>query len=117
MPVPDEEMGQSIEYKQLRKYPKYQNTWNASYSNEIGQLCQGLGKVTNKPHNQHVKGTDTFKVIHYTDIPVERLKEIIYIKVVCEVRPPKSDLHHTRITIGGKHISYPSGIITTMGSL
>ena len=63
-------MGQYLEYRQLRKYPKYQNIWNKSYSNELGRLCQGVGKGTDGPRNQRVRGTDTFKVIHYADIPV-----------------------------------------------
>ena len=70
MPVLDEETGQSLEYRQLRKYPKHQKIWNELYSNELDQFFQGLGKGTDGPHNQRVKGTDTFKVIHYAGIPV-----------------------------------------------
>ena len=72
MPVLDEETGQSLKYRQLQKHPKYQNIWNESYSNELVRLYQVIGKGTDGPHNQQIKGIDTFKVIHYVDIPVER---------------------------------------------
>ena len=70
MPVIGEEMAQSLKYRQLRKNTKYKKKWNELYSNELGQLCQGVGKVTDIPNNQYVKGTDTFQVIHYANIPV-----------------------------------------------
>ena len=47
---------------------------------------------------------ETFKVISYTDIPVDRRNEITYTKVVCKVLPHKVDPHQTRITIGVKRI-------------
>ena len=57
IPVMDEEAGQSLEYRQLRKHPKYQKIWNTSYPNELGRLCQGVGKGTYGPHNQtHQEG-------------------------------------------------------------
>ena len=117
MPVVDEEMGQSFKYRQLQKHPKYQKIWNTSYSNELVRLCPGVRKVTYVPHNKCVRGADTFKVICYDDIPVNRQKLITYTKVVCEVRPHKVDLYCTRITIGGNLICYPSDVSTPTGSL
>ena len=70
----DEEMEQYLEYRQLHKHPTYQNIWNISYSNEMGRLFQGLGKVPDGTCNQCVRGTDTFKVTRYAEIPVDRLK-------------------------------------------
>ena len=40
MPVLENETGESLEYSQLRRHPKYKKIWNTSYSNEVGRLCQ-----------------------------------------------------------------------------
>ena len=63
-PVIDEETGQLMEYRQLRKHLKYATTWTTSYSNEMGHLCHGIGKNT-KSTGKRVEGTDNFFVIHY----------------------------------------------------
>ena len=44
MPVLDEFSGQSLQYRQLRKHPKFAHIWNTSYANELGRICQGIGK-------------------------------------------------------------------------
>ena len=117
MPVNEEEAGQSLEYRKPRKYPKYQKIWNTSYSNKLGRSCKWVRKGIYGPRNQHVRGTDTFKVIHYTDIPVDRRKEITYKKVVYEVHPHKEDPNFTRTNIGGNCIYYPGKVGTPTGSL
>ena len=38
MPVLDNETGESLEYNQLRRQPKYKKIWNISYSNELGRI-------------------------------------------------------------------------------
>ena len=83
MPVIDDETGESLEYKQLRKRAKYADIWNESFSNGLGRLCQGIGKGNKGPKNQRVEGTNTFFPISYNDIPKDRRKEITYTKVVC----------------------------------
>ena len=117
MPIIDEETGQYLEYIQLQKNPKYHKIWNALYSNKLGQLCQGVGKVTYGPRNQCVSKTDAFKFICDAKIPVDRWREITYTNVVCEVRPHKADPHRTRITINGNRICYPGDVGTPTGSL
>ena len=87
------------------------------YSNELRRLCQGVGKGTDGTHNQCVRGADTFKVIFYADIPLDRRKEITYTKVVFKVHPHKADPHRTHITINGKCICYPGDFGTPTGSL
>ena len=87
-PVINEDTAQLMEYRQLRKHPKYAATWTTSYSNETGRLCQGIGKNT-EGTGKRVKVTDTFFVIHYHDIPSDRRKEITCTSVVCKVRPQK----------------------------
>ena len=44
MPDLDEETGQSLEFCQLQRHSKCKDTWAVSYSNELGRLCQGIGK-------------------------------------------------------------------------
>ena len=54
----------------------------------MGGLFQGL--VTGKNGlGKIVEGTDTFYVMKFEDIPKDRLNEIFYTSVVCEVRPGK----------------------------
>ena len=43
-PVIDEDTGKSLEYRQLKHHPKLAEIWQRSYSNEMGRLCQGVGK-------------------------------------------------------------------------
>ena len=42
MPILDETSGQSLQYRQLRKHPKFAHIWNTSYANELGRLFQGI---------------------------------------------------------------------------
>ena len=113
----NEETGKALEYRHLKRHPKLASTWQHSYSNEMGRLCQGVGWGTKVPKMQHVAGTYTFCVIHYADIPRDRRKEIAHVKVVCEVRPQKTDPNRTRITGAGNHISYPGNVGTPTASL
>ena len=64
----DHDTGKQLNYGQLRNHPKFQETWNKYFSNEIGRLFQivgtgvnGLGKI--------VEGTDNFYVIKFGYIP------------------------------------------------
>ena len=38
MPVLDKTSGQLLQYRQLRKHPKFPHIWNTYYANELGQL-------------------------------------------------------------------------------
>jgi hypothetical protein len=116
-PVLDAKTGQLLEHRQLRKHPEYKDIWDTSYSNELGRLCQGVGTNNDDPSTKRVEGTDTFRVIHYNDIPPERRGDVTYTRVVCEVRPQKEDPNRTRITIGGNRICYPGDTGTKTGSL
>ena len=91
--------------------------WDTSYANELGRLCQGIGTDPTTPSKQRVAGTNTFKPVKYNSIPPERRADIIYTRVVCEVRPQKDDPNRTRITIGGNKICYPGDTGTKTGSL
>ena len=50
-------------------------------------------------------------------MPANRRFEITYTKVVCKVRPEKSDPNRTRITIGGNRITFPGDVGTPTASL
>eukprot|EP00804_Cyclotella_cryptica_P024875 CCRYP_011786-RA/>CCRYP_011786-RA protein AED:0.28 eAED:0.28 QI:0/0/0/1/1/1/2/0/729 len=69
MPVLDQDTGQLMEHKQLRQHPKHKATWDTSYSNELGRLCQGIGHHPLYKHKKRIEGTNTFKPIQYQDIP------------------------------------------------
>ena len=81
MPVLDINSGKILEYRQVHKHPNYTDTWNRSYSNKLGRLCQGIGT---DPNNKfwRVPGTNTFFIIDYENIPAGRRNEITYSKVV-----------------------------------
>ena len=117
MPVLDKETGKTLELRQLRTHPKYKDTWNTSYCNELGRLCQGVGRGTSGTQQQRVKGTNTFRVTHYEDIPVHKGGDIFHTRVVCKVRPGKDDPNQTRITVNGGDIYYAGDVATPTGSL
>jgi hypothetical protein len=55
--------------------------------------------------------------ITFADIPHHKRKEIIYTKVVCEIREGKDDENRTRITVGGNLICYPGDLGTNTALL
>jgi hypothetical protein len=80
--VLDEESGKILEYRQLIKHPKYADTWTTSYANELGRLTQGI---------RDIPGTNTMRFIHKKDIPQDRLKDVIFWKIVTNFRPQKTE--------------------------
>jgi hypothetical protein len=114
--VLDRESGKLLEHRQLRKDPRYKTVWDRSYANELGRLCQGIG-TGKAAGGKRVAGTNTFHLITFADIPHHKRKEIIYTKVVCEIREGKDDENRTRITVGGNLICYPGDAGTNTASL
>ena len=106
-----------MEYKQLRQHPTLRRIWETSYCNEMGRLCQGIGSGEKGPNHQRVAGTDTFRVIKFFDIPKGRRPDIAFVRVVCEVRPQKSDPNRTRITVAGGNITVEYDIGTPTADL
>jgi hypothetical protein len=76
--------------------------WNRSAADEFGRLAQGIG--------ERIKGTDTMRFIHKHKIPVDRLKDVTYIKIVCTVRTEKKDPNRMRATMGVNLINYPDDV-------
>ena len=62
--VLEQETGKQLNYGKLRKHPRLQETWNKSFSNEMGRLCQGVVKGPNGEGNI-IEGTNTFFVIKF----------------------------------------------------
>ncbi len=114
--VLDPSTGKFLEHCQLRRDPHYKATWDTSYANELGHLCQGIGSGAT-PDSKRVAGTNTFFIINYHDIPAHKRKEIFHTMVVCEVCPDKDDPDRTRITIGGNRICFPGDVGTNTASL
>jgi hypothetical protein len=50
------------------------------------------------------------RFIHKHDIPVDRLKDVTYIKFVCTVRTEKKDPEWMQATMGGNLINYPDDV-------
>ena len=74
MPVLNAETGETLEYRQLWKHPKYQKIWEELYCNELGRLFQGIGTCDKGLNKQRVEGTEIFRVIQYEDVPANRRK-------------------------------------------
>ena len=68
------------------------------------------------PKKQRIKGTGTFKVIGFNDIPFGKRKDICHTRVVCEYCPDKDESNRTRITISGGHILVPFDVSNPNGS-
>ena len=69
------------------------------------------------PKKQIIKGTGTFKVIRFNDIPFEKRKDICHTRVVCEYRPENDDPNRTCTTIAGGLILVTFDVSTPTGSL
>ena len=94
----DEDTGESLEYRDLIKLPKYREVWMKSFANEIGRLAQGI---------RDIKGTNTMEFIRRDEIPRERAKDVTYGRIVVSYRPQKMEPNRSRLTVGGDRINYP----------
>jgi hypothetical protein len=93
----------------LSRHPKFKEAWSISAANEFGRLAQGI--------KGRVKATDTIKFIRKSEIPHDRLKDVTYIKFVCQVRTEKDQPNRTRATFGGNLIHYPEDAGTPTADL
>lgn len=82
------------------KKPKYRPDWDHSIGIEIGRLVQGMPG--------HVNGTNTIRFVYKHEFPhLTDGKTGTYSRVVCNQRPQKEEVNHTRITVGGNLINFP----------
>jgi hypothetical protein len=114
--VLDPTTGNMLEHCQLQRDPRYKKTWDTSYSNELGRLCQGTGSGK-APNSKRVTGTNTFFCINFNDISLHMRKEICHTMVVCKVQPGKDNPNRTQNTIGGNRICYTGNVGTNTASL
>ena len=105
----DVNSGKVLKYRQLITNPHYQIVWNTSSANEFGRLAQGIGN--------RIKGTDTIVFVHKHQVPRERMKDVTYVKFVCELKPNKKEVHRTRMAVGGDKINYPDDVGTPTADL
>lgn len=93
-----------FKYQKLISHPKHCDVWLHSSANEFGWLEQGVG-------NQ-IKGTDTIFFNHKHQVPQDRFKDVTYAKFVCELKPNKTEVHPTRLTVRGDKVDYPGDVCT-----
>jgi hypothetical protein len=55
--------------------------------------------------------------IPYSDIPINRRKDVTYGRIVCDYRPQKAEPERTRLTAGGDRIHYPGDVSTDTADL
>ena len=115
-PVLDSKTGKQLSYGQLYRHPQFATTWNKSFSNKMGQLYQGVVTGSNGS-GQRIKGTNTFHIIIFKDIPPTRIKKVCYTSVVYELYPGKQDPNRTCITLCSTNVCYPGDVGTNTASL
>ena len=50
-------------------------------------------------------GTNTIYFIGKAQIPADKLKDVAYSRIVCNVRPQKEEVNRTRLTFGGNNLA------------
>jgi hypothetical protein len=94
------ETGEFLNYRKLLRDQKHKEIWEKSATNEFGRLAQGL-------KDKMVKGTNTIFFISKDKVPKDRAKDITYGSFSCDLKPNKTETHHTRLTAGGDRENYP----------
>ena len=95
------------EYRHLIKGPE-RKVWEKSFSNELGQLAQGI---------REAKGTNT--VMFITTFKFPKDKKVTYGEVVCEMKPEKEKTERTTLKVGRNlldftgNLSSPTSSVTT----
>ena len=82
-PVLDVDTGKLLEYRALLKHPKFMAAWSTSAAHKFGRLAQGV--------SGQVQGTDTIQFIYKNEVPMDRFKDVTYLRMVCQVRTEKKD--------------------------
>ena len=73
-------------------------------ANEFGRLAQGVGG--------RVKPTNTIFFIQQDQVPINRRKDVTYGSFKCDIKPNKTETHHTRLTAGSNLINYSEDVGT-----
>ena len=106
----DSETGELLEYRQLIARSPYRQIWGKAFGNEFGRLAQEIPG--------QVEGTNTFFVIKKSEVPADRMKDVTYSRIICNIQPEKaSELNRCRITVGGDRVNYPFEVATPTADL
>jgi hypothetical protein len=88
-----------MQYKDLMKDPIFGPLFEIRLSNELGRICQGI---------RDIAGTNTTFFLDLQHIPKDR--KITYGKLVCDLKPNKTEKHRVRLTVGGDRLDYSGDI-------
>eukprot|EP00957_Ditylum_brightwellii_P128444 9796265-Ditylum_brightwellii.AAC.1 len=103
----NEDTDKMEEYKQLIEV-KHKDKWLQSFANELGCLVNGVGK--------HIlQGTDAIKFIPLSQLPTT--KTVTYGCIVCDICPPKEEIHCTHLMCGSDIIQYNGTVTTTTADI
>lgn len=91
------------------KNPETRKIWSPSAANEFGRLAQGVGG--------RIEGTNTIFFVAKREIPSDRIKDVTYVKFVCEEKPNKAERYRTRLAVGGDRVNYPDDVGTPTADL
>ena len=91
--VLEEYTGELMGYRKLMKKPNYRHIYRNSYAKEIRRLAQGITGLE--------EGKNAIFFIDKQAIPVNRRKDVTYVRVVVDYRLDKSDPYRTQLTVGG----------------
>jgi len=94
-----------LKYKDLLQ-SEDKHLWSRGMCNELGRLSQGY-------HN--IAGNNTLYFIHKSKVPSN--KRVTYARIVCSLRPQKSETHRVRITAGGNITNYKGDPSTPVCSI
>ena len=75
--------------------------WKITFLNEIRHIFQGI---------RDIEGTNTLLFIHKHEVP-QGIK-VTYSRIVCEIRPQKTETHRVQLTVGGDKVSYEVPVST-----
>jgi hypothetical protein len=95
-----------MQYKDLMKDPIFGPLIEIGLSNELGRICQDIRDVT---------GTNAAFFIDLNSIPKDR--KITYGKLVCDLKPNKTEKHWVRLTVGGDILDYSGGTATSTADI
>ena len=73
--------------------------WERSFSNESGQLAQGV---------RDIKGTNTIFFVPKSKVP--RNQRVTYRKIICDYKPTKAQKERTRFTVGGNFLDFTGNL-------
>jgi hypothetical protein len=98
--------GKEMQYKDLMKDPELGPLFEIGLSNELGRICQGI---------RDIAGTNTAFFVDLANIPKDH--KITYGKLVCDLKPNKTEKHRVRLTVGGNRLDYNGETATSTADI